>query len=88
MRSAISIIPQEPQLFQGTIRDNVDPTGAHEDAEIWRALEQSHLKEYISSLPGTLDATVSEGGSSLSSGQRQLVCFARALLRHVSFLQG
>ncbi|KAG8982491.1 hypothetical protein FRB90_006750 [Tulasnella sp. 427] len=86
LRSAISIIPQEPQLFEGTIRQNVDPTGSADDQQIWTALEHSHLKEYVLSLDGGLDAIVREGGTSLSAGQRQLLCFARALLRKSKIL--
>ncbi|KAB5588814.1 Metal resistance protein YCF1 [Ceratobasidium theobromae] len=86
LRRAISIIPQEPQLFEGTIRENVDPTEEHDDGKIWAALEQAHLKEYVLTLPGGLDAIVKESGSSMSSGQRQLVCFARALLRNTKIL--
>ncbi|KAH9946530.1 metal resistance protein YCF1 [Amylocystis lapponica] len=81
LRSAISIVPQSPDLFEGTIRDNIDPTGAYQDAEIWVALSQTRMKAYVDSLPEGLDAPVREGGSSMSAGQRQLLCFARALLR-------
>ncbi|RPD60042.1 metal resistance protein YCF1 [Lentinus tigrinus ALCF2SS1-7] len=86
LRSAISIVPQSPDLFEGSIRDNIDPMGVSSDADIWVALEQTHLKSYVESLQGGLDAPVREGGSSLSAGQRQLLCFARALLRKSKIL--
>ncbi|KAI0065635.1 metal resistance protein YCF1 [Artomyces pyxidatus] len=86
LRSAITIVPQSPDLFEGTIRENIDPVGEHQDVSIWEALSQAHLKEYIESLPERLDAPVKEGGSSLSAGQRQLICFARALLRKSKIL--
>lgn len=83
VRSSISIVPQSPDLFEGTLRENIDPVGEHQDADIWVAITQAHLREYVESLPESLDTMVREGGSSLSSGQRQLLCFARALLRKV-----
>ncbi|KAH8929539.1 hypothetical protein BT69DRAFT_1307047 [Atractiella rhizophila] len=81
LRSKLSIIPQDSQCFEGTLRDNVDPTGEADDDAIWKALEQARLKEHVQSMNGQLDATVNEGGSNLSAGQRQLLCLTRALLR-------
>ncbi|KAF9054330.1 multidrug resistance-associated ABC transporter [Panaeolus papilionaceus] len=81
LRSGLSIVPQSPDLFEGTLRENIDPVGEYSDNDIWVALDQVHLKSYVEELEGKLDTPVREGGSSLSSGQRQLLCFARALLK-------
>uniref|UniRef100_A0A4W5KZ77 ABC-type glutathione-S-conjugate transporter n=1 Tax=Hucho hucho TaxID=62062 RepID=A0A4W5KZ77_9TELE len=81
LRSRLTIIPQDPVLFSGTLRMNLDPFETFSDEEIWRVLELSHLKEYVGGLQEGLTHGVSEGGENLSIGQRQLLCLARALLR-------
>lgn len=81
LRHKLSIIPQDSQVFEGTIRENLDPTHQHSDEQIWHALELSHLRSHILTMgDGSLDVKLSEGGSNLSVGQRQLICLARALL--------
>ncbi|KAJ3020569.1 hypothetical protein HKX48_000590 [Thoreauomyces humboldtii] len=88
VRSKLTIIPQEPLLLSGTIRDNLDVAGSHTDEAIWSALALMHMKEHVASLPGLLDAPVSDGGnvSILSTGQRQLLFLTRAALEKPKIL--
>ncbi|CAE5968036.1 unnamed protein product [Arabidopsis arenosa] len=86
LRMKLSIIPQEPTLFRGCIRTNLDPLGVYSDDEIWKALEKCQLKTTISNLPNKLDASVSDEGENWSVGQRQLFCLGRVLLKRNKIL--
>ncbi|KAK9428356.1 P-loop containing nucleoside triphosphate hydrolase protein [Lipomyces doorenjongii] len=80
LRQRLAIIPQDSHAFEGTVRENLDPSSKHTDAELWHVLELSHMKIHIQGMEGRLDAKVNECGSNFSVGQRQLMSLARALL--------
>ncbi|CAM9473514.1 unnamed protein product [Ectocarpus fasciculatus] len=86
LRRRLAIIPQDPTLFEGTVRSNIDPFDDYSDSDIWDALSQCRLHDFVAAQDLKLQHAVSAEGSNLSVGQRQLMCMARALLRRAAVL--
>lgn len=86
LRSKLAIIPQDPVLFTGTIRFQLDPFEKHSDLEIWDILKLINLFDLVTSMQNSLQEQIYENGSNLSQGQRQLLCIGRALLRNAKCL--
>ncbi|KAH9331202.1 hypothetical protein KI387_003310, partial [Taxus chinensis] len=86
LRCKLSIIPQDPTMFEGTVRNNLDPLGDYSDEEIWEALEKCQLGKVVQAKEEKLDSLVTENGENWSMGQRQLVCLGRVLLKRSRIL--
>lgn len=86
LRSKLAIIPQEPTLFEGTVRTNIDPLGVYSDKEIWDTLEKCQLRTIVEDKPGKLDFKVVDDGDNWSVGQKQLFCLGRAILKRSRIL--
>ena len=81
LREKITIIPQEPTLFEGTLRFNLDPVGSISDAELLKMAKKASLDELINRDEKGLNQEIEDGGKNLSSGEKQLICILRAILR-------
>lgn len=82
IRTRLSIIPQDVMLFNGTIRENLDPSDHYTDLDLWNSLEMAQLKQNIVAFPGGLDTMIADNGNNVfSGGEKQLFCLARAVLR-------
>jgi ABC-type multidrug transport system fused ATPase/permease subunit len=86
LRRNLAVIPQDPTLFMGSLRSNIDRYEQASDAEVWSVLNKVSLESFVSKLPNQLLFKVAENGANLSQGQRQLICLARALLMKVKII--
>ncbi|CAD6235855.1 unnamed protein product [Miscanthus lutarioriparius] len=86
LRTRLSIIPQDPVMFEGTLRSNIDPLGEYSDEQIWEALDSCHLGDEVRKNELKLDSTVIGNGKNWSAGQRQLVCLGRVILKRRKIL--
>ncbi|CDY43375.1 BnaA01g30060D [Brassica napus] len=86
LRLRLSIIPQDPTMFEGTVRSNLDPLEEYTDDQIWEALDKCQLGDEVRKKEHKLDSSVSENGENWSMGQRQLVCLGRVLLKRSKIL--
>jgi len=86
LRKKVSIVPQNPVIFSGTVRSNLDPFNEYTEEQLWEALQRSNLKRAVEELENGLDEEVAEYGENFSQGQRQLLCMSRSLLSHSKIL--
>ena len=90
LRSAIEIVPQNPVVFKGTLRNYIDPFEEYSDSQIWSALRKAKLVGMVemmrSSTGNGLDVEIAENGENMSVGQRQMLVMSRALLREAKIL--
>jgi ATP-binding cassette, subfamily C (CFTR/MRP), member 1 len=86
LRQALAIIPQDPVIFSGTLRSNLDPFGVYSDEELTEVLKHIHMHDFVSQQEDGLDLEVIEYGGNLSAGQRQLICMGRAMLKRPKVL--